>query len=317
MKKKQFKKQLWLSITLIFSLLIVTISATYSWFLYQTPNQAYEIEVGVSDTFNLTLKSGYSGEDKITSNLDDNFRLQPVFGNGKDFYAPQFDNVEVAEGEFVYGATGEYNPLTDAEFNAKVFKMDFAFVVDGYVDLYLEHTDHENTRTFVSMGDDHERRKSPYGEFSRDNINGAVRVAILKNNEVICIWIPNSDVELQNNDGAYSVVTGEDATIETEYTFFSWYDSASKEVHSMDIETGSKKNGHCVIDDITYIWGDITDGNCPPIAKIYGEQAFSIVMWVDGTDRECDNALVGGKVKLNLCFTAKDFSEEQEEYYVE
>ncbi len=311
MKKKNFTKHLWLSITLIFSLLIVTISATYSWFLYQRPNTAYDIEVSVADTFNLTLKSGYSGEEKITSNLDDDFRLQPVYGNGKTFYAPQFGNVEIEKGEFVYTATGEYEQLSDAEFNAKIFKMDFAFVVDSYVDLYLEYTDHETTRTFVSMGDNHETRKSPYGDFSRDNINGAVRVAILQNGVVKCIWIPNSDVELYDSGEKLSIVTGDEAMVEPKYTFSSWYDNQTKKMHSLEIETNLEKNGHCVVDDILYIWGDITDGNCPVISRIYGEQAFSIIMWIDGTDRECTNALIGGKVKLNLCFTAKDFAEQE------
>ncbi len=317
MKKKKrsaFKKQLVYSITLVASLLLVTVSATYSWFLYQQPNMAYDVKVEVMDTFNLTLKSGQEGDDKITSNLSKDFSLQPVYGNGTVFYSPVFDNIELPEnpGEFVYAPTGAYEKITTETYEKNIFHMDFVLGVDGFVDLYLEHTNHEKTRTFVAMGDGHEQRKSPYGDFSRDNINGAVRVAIVQKGEVKCIWIPNTDVELQKEGNRYEIVTGENATIEPTFSFLTGYNAETNEQVVQEIQTESKKNGHCVIDGITYIWGDIEDGNCPKITTVYGEQPFSIIMWIDGNDRECDNALVGGKVKLNLCFTANPYGETQE-----
>lgn len=313
-KRSAFKKQLIYSITLVASLLLVTVSATYSWFLYQQPNMAYDVKVEVMDTFNLTLKSGQEGDDKITSNLSRDFSLMPVYGNGKDFYSAVFDNMEVADkpGEYVYGPTGEYEMISSEVYEKNIFHMDFVLGVDGFVDLYLEHTDHEKTRTFVAFGEGHENRKSPYGDFSRDNINGAVRVAILQKGEIKCIWVPNSDVELVKNGNEYSIVTGEQATIEEKYTFLTSYNANDKTATTKEIQTQSIKNGHCIIDGITYIWGDIADGNCPKITTVYGEQPFSVIMWIDGNDRECDNALVGGKVQLNLCFTANPYGETAE-----
>ena len=54
-KKSAFRRQLLLSLTLIVSLLVVNVSASYSWFLYYQKNETYEIAVEVMDTFNLTL----------------------------------------------------------------------------------------------------------------------------------------------------------------------------------------------------------------------------------------------------------------------
>ncbi len=317
MKKKRFsafKRQLIYSASLIASLLLVTVSATYSWFLYQQPNMAYDVKVEVMDTFNLTLKSGEEGDDKITSNLSKDFCLSPVYGNGKEFYSPIFDNIALPDkpGEFVYAPTGAYEKISSETYEKNIFHMDFILEVDGFVDLYLEHTNHEKTRTFVAMGEGNERRKSPYGDFSRDNINGAVRVAIVQKGEVKCIWIPNTDVELKKDGNNYAMLTGENATIEPTFSFVNTYNEQTKEVFLKEVQTESKKNGNCIIDGITYIWGDIEDGNCPKITTVYGEQPFSVIMWIDGNDRECDNALVGGKVQLNLCFTANPYGQTAE-----
>ena len=288
------------------SLILLAVSATFSWIIINKPVRVDDVRLYVADTIDLALKSGDEGEDGVNVKLDENFRLQPVIGNGVDFYSARFGNVEVGDGEYVYGQLGGYDRLTEEQTKLSVLKFDFSFIVNGYMDLYIEHTDYAETKTFVSMGTGSEERKSPYGDFSRDNINGAVRVALLQGDQVLFIWIPNTDVELIKNDGKYSVVTGSQAIVEQKFSFVKSYNEKTGNIQTVDVPTYYERNGYAVIDGITYIWGDITDENCPVIARIYGEKKYSIVMWVDGTDRECDNALIGGKVRLNMCFTGQE-----------
>ena len=65
-------------------------------------------------------------------------------------------------------------------------------------------------------------------------------------------------------------------------------------------------------DGVLYAWGDLEEDL--PFATLEGfsEQDFKIVIWLDGNDRECHNALMGGEVSIKLGFVIESSTEDFE-----
>ncbi len=294
---KKLKTHLIFSITLIISLIAIVATATFSWFVNRDDNYLSQIRVETIDTFNLKVVTNEETGNGFTSNIHDDFFLKPVFGNGIDFFVPEYERQEVVEGSGVYDdlPNGEYLSINE-EVENYVFLLDFFLFIDRPAELYLEYT--SNERTYVKKGNFSENRKSPYGDFSKDNIIGAIRVAIIVDNVLEMIWIPNSTIQLKNNpDGTFEVL--DDGEVEESYTFMNGDKS------TFSISTGGVSNGNTEVDGVTYVWGEINIDNCPKVIDIFKEKKFNVVTWIDGNDRECTNALVGGKMNMNLCFSAK------------
>ena len=74
------------SVILIVSLIAVTVSASFSWFLFNNPNHVNDVNVEVTKAFNLKLYDATQSGEIIGSNLDDDFRLKPIYGDGRDFF---------------------------------------------------------------------------------------------------------------------------------------------------------------------------------------------------------------------------------------
>ena len=66
------------------------------------------------------------------------------------------------------------------------------------------------------------------------------------------------------------------------------------------VETNGKASGSKTINNVTYAWGDLEESF--EIGSIEGdtEKSFKVVIWIDGDDRECHNALLDGLVSVNL-----------------
>ena len=74
MKRRSFKRSLFLSVSLVLSLILLAVSATFSWIIVNRPAKVDDVKIYVADTVDLALKSGEDGEDGISVNLDENFR---------------------------------------------------------------------------------------------------------------------------------------------------------------------------------------------------------------------------------------------------
>ena len=74
------------------------------------------------------------------------------------------------------------------------------------------------------------------------------------------------------------------------------------------ILTKNKPQGNYVDPDtgVVYIWGDINEENCPQIAQLKpGANNMNILVWLEGTDRECDISMSEGRIRANICFVIK------------
>lgn len=293
----QLRTQMIFSITLIIALIAIVATATFSWFVNRNDNIVDRVKVEVTESLNLELVSDGASQDKISSNLTEDFYLKPLWGNGENFFLPIYSRQEVVEGSGVYDdlPTGEYEPFED-DIKKYAFIMEFMLSSSDYADLYLENS--ELNRTFVQKGRYSETRKSAYGDFSKDNIIGAIRVAIFEEDTLKMIWIPNTQIQLSKQNDGYDLIA--DGEVEGSYSF------VNSDGSVYEIPTDEEKNGNVIMDGVTYVWGDITKENCPKVTQLFGKKKFKVVVWIDGSDRECENALVGGRISVNLCFDARE-----------
>ena len=285
------------SVTLVIALIAVLTTASFSWFSMRHDLKVNEFRVGVSKSLNLKLVDEGSSGDNIVTNWGEAFTLKPIWGDGCNFFVPEYQRTEVVAGSGVYDdlPTGDY--LGVANVKEYAFVMEFGMTVNAYVDLYLDFTTESNSRVAICQGS--EGRKSAYGDFSKDYVIGATRVAVFEGDTLKMIWIPNSTIQLvELEDGTCQLLT--DGEVEESYTFI------KQDKTTFKIYTEGKANGNVVVDDVVYVWGDITSENCPTITTFMGKKNFKAIAWIDGNDRECTNALVGGKINVNLCFAATE-----------
>ena len=148
--------------------------------------------------------------------------------------------------------------------------------------------------------------QSPLGVTDIGNICGAMRVAILQKdaNGVYVptfIWAPATDIHLrETEDKTYEILTPEHEDFQYEESYLYFGESSE----GNDPIVAGTRNGLYVDEStgITYAWGELTTKVA--IGELIGGQSndFRLVIWVDGNDRECHNAMLGGRVMVSLHF---------------
>ena len=134
----------------------------------------------------------------------------------------------------------------------------------------------------------------------RDYTSTILRMAVLvKENENYrpqIIWIPDVIV-LNLLDNGKVDTSPESLRTETSIPVI----NAAGEATSISVEEAS---GSCVVDGITYVWGDITEP-CYVTDIVQGEECrIRVVIWVDGSDGDCQNSLLSGNVSVEMNLTA-------------
>ena len=287
------------SVTLVVALIAVLTTASFSWFSIRRDLKVNEFRVGVSKSLNLKIVNEGSSNDNIVTNWGETFTLKPIWGDAKNFFVPEYQRTEVVAGSGVFDDLPTGNYLSINNLGDYAFVMEFSLSINAYVDLCLDFTTENNSRVAICKGS--EIRKSAYGDFSKDYIIGATRVAVFEGDTLKMIWIPNSTIQLvELEDGTCQLLTN--GEVEESYTFL------KQDKTTFNVYTEGKANGNVVIDDVLYVWGDITSENSPAITTFIGVKQFKAITWIDGNDRECTNALVGGKINVNLCFAAREKS---------
>lgn len=298
--KKQYKRSVIVSIILIVSLLFAVVSLSYSWFLYQRPNRTHLFDINVESSYNLKISSPTVWGEDVTEEWHRTFTLKPITGDGENFFLPLYEKQEVLEGSGVYDklpSQTQFERVDEKDFPNYMYRLDFTLSVEGFVGLYFDFKDGKN---YVHPASDNNDGK--YG-YSPDNVCAAVRVAIVQDGELKCIWIPNSTTELVIEKGDRVL---KDGKCESQYIFRHENDGRKASSANSDIvATGNHPQGNYVDPEsgIVYIWGDITAENCPQISQLKpGVTDMNILVWLEGTDRECDISMSEGRIDANICF---------------
>ncbi len=300
MAKKKYKRSVIISVISIVSLLFAVVSLSYSWFLYQRPNRTQLFDVNVESSYNLKISAPTVWGENVNEDWHLTFTLKPITGDGKNFFLPVYEKQEVLDGSGVYDelpSQSKLDRVDTIEFPNYMYRLDFTLSIEGAVGLYLDFAEN---KTYVRPASDNNEGK--YG-YSPDNVCSAVRVAIIQNGEIKCIWIPNATTELSIENGDRVL---KDGICESQYIFRHENDGMEASATNSDIIfTGNQPQGNYIDPEteIVYIWGDITEENCPQITQLKpGVSNMNILVWLEGTDRECDISMSEGRIDANICF---------------
>ena len=310
----------------VISLVFIMISVSFSWFTTGKQASVSGIQMQVEDGDELTLKIGNQQNTTMTFEFDADYPLQARTGNGLYFYDAVLGYPEVGDSEdggsttldkVVMGymsvvdpdAFGELDPgQSECELYIKngVCAVDFSLNLDKDANAYLygkSSSDVPSTIQPANKADyENANNKSPYGDFDIGYICGAMRIAILQKNDEgeyapTLIWAPCSTVELYEDDQGKLHVDPNSTSVEEVYTYVG--EDTNAPVH---ISTDGASSGSVTVDGVVYAWGEIASKL--PIGDLIGGQDndFRLVIWIDGNDRECHNALLSGLVHLVLHF---------------
>ncbi|MBQ6817564.1 MAG: hypothetical protein IJO27_03945, partial [Bacilli bacterium] len=244
----------------------------------------------------ISLDNGQTWDTELSLNLSDKFKFNnEVTSNGINFYkaaTKRDDGLPIT--------------FTNAESGIDYLEFDILFKANAPLGVFLD-----STSTIIPTAGHEENeligqgitRKSSYGDFSRDLIAGAVRVAFIENDYVenkyipklksSLVWAPNKEYELMYNKGYYTFNINSNNNQDYKYI------NAASGV-SYELVDNLKDNLN------TDFINDNANGD-PMITKIDekfndGIKAVTVRIWIEGNDREAHTALTGGMFTLNLNF---------------
>ncbi|MBR6681171.1 MAG: hypothetical protein IKL59_07925 [Clostridia bacterium] len=299
------------------ALLVIIIYVSFSWFVSSKQAEVSGITMNVDKGTELMIKTENSEDGKsLELDFDDEHPLQSLAGNGQYLYSADIgfdpletdtDNENTVFSKKILG----YLPIESLEtvgdyIEAGAFACDFSLNINKDTDVYLYGLGESGEGSSVTPAPiDHyadEKNTGPYGDFDIGNIAGAIRVAFLQKNDAgqyvpTLIWAPNTSTEFGIDDNNQYFVKTDSDNYEEKYTVI-----GNSKDQIFEINTGSSAQGanSDVLNGTVYAWGDLSEkqkfGTLS--ANKYGE--FRLVVWVDGNDRECHNALLGGLICVNL-----------------
>lgn len=272
----------------ILSIIFIMISVSFSWFVSSNGKANVNgLDVNVVEINNLTFDD--NGNQTLIINFE-NTELNSISGDGKSFYIAKFqeDAPISSNGEYtIYGPkfTG-YETLSSEKLSEMALVYDFSLGINGKVNLHL------GEGSFVESA-----------ENSPEYVEGAARVAILKLNqdsgeyEVKCIWVPNVAVNADGSDVIDNKVsfvqsTEVDGEIKTDV----------KDV----ITTIESEQGSYTSNDVIYAWGPLDEDNRISLGEHEDRCYYRFVIWLEGTDREATDAIMGEAIKARLQFVPTD-----------
>lgn len=301
--RNKIKKCIFSSMFVI-SLVFLMIAVSFSWFTNGKKASVSGITVQTVEANNLEVMSERGTWTKVADMpIDEEFKFSPVTGDGKSFFTPLL-KLGVLDGQpnvLDFKVAG-YEGIKEGEYAQNgIYETTFTFRVENTKALCL------GMGSSVVPADLNEH--SAYGDYSNGYICGAVRIAFYQvegGNEVLkCIWIPNSTVHLDVSGNTSLNIDPETAVVESEYVF-----SHSNPEQKTRIITNGEASGSQIIDGVVYFWGDL--GSDKPLMVIEGNKDLTVkmIVWVEGTDREAHNALVDGRIYMNLEFNVAALAEE-------
>ena len=304
--KKERNRRLIFGAMFASALILIMISVSFSWFYNGKIAKVSGVTVDVSEANNLLVKAEGDGDWQkvVQMPFEDGFLVKPVTGDGISFYHAQLGLSE-SVGDFV---AESYVPIPREDFERwGIYEFSFSFKVEGSLPLYL-------TKDSTVTPLDPEAYDGIYGDYSAGHIGAALRVAILEKIEgeyvPKLIWIPNATTRLITEGQTRVIENGSAEDVEATYLFVGA--TALGEASYVQVHTDSAVNGIYEEGGVTYAWGVLAENLVFSELSGNEEKDFRVVIWLDGNDRECHNALMGGKVSVHLNFAVDDGEKESE-----
>lgn len=306
---KNKKRIIFSSISII--LMLALISGTLAWFFLNEEavvNYGNSIFCEAGDSLEISLIENGSPT-RWSSSIDysaGEFTTVDISGDGYKLYRPGEINEEQQPIAFQEAVSSLENK-TAFDF----IEMEVSFRSLSKMNVYL------SSESFIKPVTPGNSSTNIYGNFSRDYIAGAMRVAVVDEfsdndfdgePDVKMVWAPNSNYQLiKDSNGSYSFKDGENnnSTPETSYSYFA-KDEDGRFVEK-DFTTDEYASKKVVIDSTNAVKG--FSGKSPVLVSLnptkegeFDTKTVKIRIWFEGTDREADQALAGGNVNVKLKF---------------
>jgi len=288
----------------LFIAIILLIIATYSWFLNNNNVAVNELTVTVPSVSQVEISTddGLTWKKIASLNIADDCALyKESTSNGIDFYKPALPVGDDTSTKFIPSVKGE---------DYLEYKVLFRSALP--ITIYLEKKSDvypaagRNTADLINSS--HVIRASSYGNFSRDLIAGALRLAFIGNELVDgnfieqpapkYIWAPNKGFQVKLVNDVYLGYL--DSTDLQDYKY-------TKVIATDNFHLENLPN---LVETINASFDTSITGNDIPLLTIDNTseiaeenvEALTIRIWVEGNDREAIHSLKGGQFKINLSF---------------
>ncbi|MBE6540161.1 MAG: hypothetical protein E7674_05440 [Ruminococcaceae bacterium] len=320
-------------------LLCALISVSFAWFIFDetaTVRNQSDMQITAGDRLEISL-DGKNWGHTLEPEFEKTPLLPDITGDGKVFYYPMVldanDKTVDSPASFY---TIDMSKKHEVDMYMITLKLYFRSASDMVV--YLSDTSYVNPKDTNITAEN----KSMFGQISADFIAGAVRVAFLEQitetdengNETVSevlknIWVPNEKIQLSYNKGSayintegtletfensvypygYMSIQGEDENAKVTASPYTWKDYAEGKVTIGTEKLAKSSSG-----------SDPAGANCAaPLLNFTGdsgkieEKVLIVRIWVEGTDREADKALVGGSMNYAFNFIGIKKLDRQEE----
>ena len=318
--KKNFK---FFNLILVVFILLLAISSTFAWFFI---NKQIEVEYGseivceAGTSLEVSLLEGFDVDNNLelwseyssyVKYIGKEAKIEDITGDGMNLYRPTGIETDPDTKELYPGGLSTANKIDDSGFGDYI-ELELKFRSTSEMNVYL------SGESIVEPIDSSDTNRNIFGKFSKDFIAGAIRVAILEKNddgseELKMIWAPNPNIELIKEDNIYEL-EDEEGTIETYYYYK--YDENENKILKYKVSSEDYANKLFVIGSTNTTEAMVN--NSPILTSINSsvdqivEKRIIIRVWFEGTDREADQALSGGQVKVNLKFVGMLGKEEHD-----
>ncbi len=305
------------NLILLLSVAFTGVIGAWSWFSNNTTATANGISVSCEapDSIEIAIvehgapapaDDDYTvGEFELDANspVISNLKLTEITGDGKTFYKPQLQQED-----------GVANPITNVDWGKPYVGRDYmSFDLyirsKGQLEVFLDSESSVLPNDKNLTGSNVTNKSEHYGDFSKDCIVGATRVAILDSSSARkLLWIPRPDLQLkstEDSNGQKSFYIENINTDNGETFVHSYWASNEAENATTDKEAhASAVNANAQLSSDNRA----TLGADKPIAKLtetnnndgYYYNYVTFNLWIEGEDSEARLALAGGKFKINL-----------------
>ena len=284
-------------------LVVVCIFVAYGWLMSNENIETKDLAVHAQAlmSIDISIDSGETWSNSIELSLHENYTFSnEVTGNGIEFYKAATKNAE-----------GYPTSLIPAQKGKDYYECKILFKASESADIFLDSL----SMVYPSAGIDDSSvlmnsntviRESPMGNFSRDLIAGAVRIAFIENDYISgefieqdtpkYIWAPNKGYQIKYENGYYKALL--DSNESQEYTYLKYLDS----------ENFYEEKLENVKDMINASYNSQSSGGDIPLTTILNAyenekiKAVTIRIWIEGNDREAVYGLKGGLFKVKLSF---------------
>ncbi len=311
------KKNIKISIAVIFVLLLALLGVSYAWFMEN-------MNIKVSDEENMNITVGgdlevawHEADPKWGSEIRENvtdIAMLDCSGNGKNFYVGEIG----LDGTI---AAGSMREIVGENRNGSVLELALDIRTSHQMDVYLgslssvapQIKEYVDLSLAENQGEPHNNSISG-GKFSADWIAAAARVAFVEveydeqdqiaSEELKFIWVPNADVKLDE------LTLNEGADIPLEYTYCNGIDASGNPLESQYTYNPSSTQNTIVLAEGEQLCTADTGTNfsanqAPKIVSFAQDGVMQVKhliirIWFEGYDNECTEVMLGGKVKYTF-----------------